>query len=687
MSKEEVEFPAVRDVMGREFVRTRTDPNRKKLTNTQLSKRAHIATGLISLYRQGKKAPDSARAEALASGFFPKAKAGEPDRFENERKLFLGDLVAASAKREIVRSGDLWEHLADGFPNLEIKISTIAYSPISGDRNCLLESLTGRLLDLCGIPFSEPEKRAHFDFDKYPDSTLFLSLFDSLDRLLKLTFWRTPLRMSLGGICHRRHRAKAESISKVLSVPYSKNEDLVRPIVMVHSVGWTHCRNRLKLQDSQLTLMDRAELSGEKLAMRLIEETERNKTIVPVMCVDELLGFQILNAMGGQGFSVFPMNSRWAAQNIETRRELPQYYLSIAMKRGRSERFQAYLREALVQFLSTEVQTTANLWVLVAKTLLAETANLNHFPYYPPGSLPLNKAQQWRLAWDWVKFTLHLDRMSIASYVDSAGLPWKPILESAAEQMKRYFAANEETIIAPQVDLSLARIQAGHASTSSELDRLFDLFECQTDIGAGRYPEGRNELIRTVHLRLLGRFREFRLDSVREFDPADTTQTAQADHFAARSLLRNLQGLYEAMNKLESVARIEDEMKNLGTAYGGNRGRIILARSDEEDARVLGLICLAVNDFGQGKEAELRYIWVDSNYRHFGIGNRLTEYGIKLARDLGCVAVFAEILPELRDAVTLTQRYNFKLVPPDNRRPFFRAPDFADRLVYKLELN
>ena len=645
----QVEFPAIKDffeMIMKSSWRIHGEGDPVFLTNESLATESGIEhPQYISYFRNGLRAPTESQSKAIASTLFGKANS-------KKKAEFLNDLKTAAEHRAPKRSGNFLQDLAEGTATLEI--SSVDFPPIAGGADCAFESLTDRFLGLCGIRPRTLPHRTRLNAAAYTDKHFLLAVFDSPDRMLSLKFYRTPIRLTLGCICHETHRRQWDSIASALSDPNSRDRQSVRPIVLMSSVGAIHCQKRLKFAESQISPIERTGLNVDTLAKRLVDETRDRPNVVPIVCVDELLSFKVLNSplLAGQGFSVFDMNSQRAARNSDLRREMPQHYMSFAIKRERNDDFQDYVQDALTHFLSTEPETTAILWCKLAKQLLDEICSLTHFPQTLTTQDVLRRAERWRHAWEWVQYTLHLDRASIESFSNSSSLPWRPVLLRARTLMQTHFAESM-TILQDQVKLSIPERRDGQI-TSDELKRLYDLFD--VELSTVKQPEDEKEAIHNLHLALLGSYRSLGI-VIRECDAA---ASGQADLFATRGFLRSIQAMYESMGRPESAKRINDDIDRLSDVYGGKKGRILLATSPDGGTSVaLGVVFLDIKDIRKSEEAELRFMWVRPVYRRHGVGSRLVAHGLELAKSLGCKSIRVEILPELQEAIDLVQRHGF----------------------------
>jgi putative acetyltransferase len=116
------------------------------------------------------------------------------------------------------------------------------------------------------------------------------------------------------------------------------------------------------------------------------------------------------------------------------------------------------------------------------------------------------------------------------------------------------------------------------------------------------------------------------------------------------------------------------ELEMLSTMYGAPRGALLLAEMDGEDAG-----CIALRDMGDGI-AEMKRLYVASDYRGLGIGRSLTEEFIKVARHLGYTSVRLDTIPRLGVAYTIYQKLGFRKI-----RPYTHNPD-PDAIFLELTL-
>jgi putative acetyltransferase len=116
------------------------------------------------------------------------------------------------------------------------------------------------------------------------------------------------------------------------------------------------------------------------------------------------------------------------------------------------------------------------------------------------------------------------------------------------------------------------------------------------------------------------------------------------------------------------------ELDSLPTMYGLPKGALLLAEMDGEYAG-----CVALRELEEGT-AEMKRLYVATDYRGLGIGRSLTEEFISTARALGYSAVRLDTIPRLGVAYTIYQKFGFRKI-----RPYTHNPD-PDAIFLELKL-
>jgi hypothetical protein len=222
----------------------------------------------------------------------------------------------------------------------------------------------------------------------------------------------------------------------------------------------------------------------------------RDGVPIPVTCTDEFTALRIATQLKTRCVSIFPLASRRVAQIDSASRDLPQYYASIAIKRvDETKTFYFFLLDALSQFLSTEVETTANSWAeLSAEVTHIAAASLGEERDYP---------SRWAEAWEWIQYVMHLDRESIASYNDANRLPWQPILRRARQIVRQNFAEMDE-LLERQVEHAMKK-DGDDEPPRTAIEKLETVFDVTFPKGEYDFAKGkptRAEVIKRLRERL-----------------------------------------------------------------------------------------------------------------------------------------------------------------------------------------
>jgi hypothetical protein len=415
-----------------------------KLTQNTIAANWEISQSDFSEVVSGSKHPSPAFIKRFVNGRYPDIAANKNARDK------LTSAIIEEAKKGQPSLDTLRKKLKAGE---DLRVTTINYPPFAGSPRCFFESVFSRFLDLAGIRYDTPTCRVGNRLQDYKNSDFSLGMFDSADRMLTLDrkFWRVPVRMGLGAICLRQHKEHEQAIANLLS-NHDAIEDLhIVPIVVTNDVGWRHCINRLKFLErhikiKELDSIDISQLAGQLTALG------KHETQIPVICTDEYTCLHILSELKNVGYSIFPMNSRRTGQDEKesTRRELPQFYCSVGVD-GNDREFHEFMQDALEQFVSTEIETTAHSWAELAGELVKKVSVISReqMPAHPRSTQlntkishdpSLREVLNIANAWEWVFYTLSLDLKSIESYPNFNNLPWRPILLRARTLVQIHIA-------------------------------------------------------------------------------------------------------------------------------------------------------------------------------------------------------------------------------------------------------
>jgi ribosomal protein S18 acetylase RimI-like enzyme len=119
----------------------------------------------------------------------------------------------------------------------------------------------------------------------------------------------------------------------------------------------------------------------------------------------------------------------------------------------------------------------------------------------------------------------------------------------------------------------------------------------------------------------------------------------------------------------------ESELATLPGAYAAPGGRVLLAR---DGAVVAG--CVAVRPLEAGV-CEMKRLFVTPMYRGRGVGRRLTEHIVAVARELGYARMRLDTVPEMTAAIALYRALGFREIGPYCENPIEGA------LYFELDLN
>ena len=211
---------------------------------------------------------------------------------------------------------------------------------------------------------------------------------------------------------------------------------------------------------------------------------------------------------------------------------------------------------------------------------------------------------------------------------------------------------------------------------AAETDLLKDFIECFWDS-----HEGKIRLCGVLDIQLRSSVRnlpkEFILEPLRreltgarslpikigEYKPDSNLIASRA----MRRFMRLLQNLYDGLGESKTVERLRDEIDALSSAkspYGGDFGLVILAGLD---GNFVGGACIRFDEtVGM---CEVRYLWVDPEYRGHGVGRQIIEEAIRLGNGsftsdgqiFKSNGVYVEILDKILNTATeLLYSMNFE---------------------------
>ena len=102
-----------------------------------------------------------------------------------------------------------------------------------------------------------------------------------------------------------------------------------------------------------------------------------------------------------------------------------------------------------------------------------------------------------------------------------------------------------------------------------------------------------------------------------------------------------------------SFQNFAKEIETISEQYNEPRGALIIVYENENPVGCVGIREL------EKSIAELKRMYIKSEFRGKKIGNRLMEMSLKKAFDLGYCKIRLDTLPEMKNAQTLYKKYGF----------------------------
>ncbi len=343
------------------------------LTVAQLSTETRIRTAILHKYLSGARRIPQERAEQLRATLCPTP----------VLQRQFDEYYAQSQPTDKARSP---LELTIDSPNARLRLVSLNYGPFSGEKTPLseqppfMEQLIEKCLHLAVIQLetSYPEKRATgepiFDINGRIEAVerrradLLLNLM-SLQRMKKLHFIPTPIRIALNGVMFQRQALqpgddRLTRLNEARALLVSGVQSKTNPFCVItirNEVGHVFLEQSHRLKEerdeertdrlSDFCLYPQETLDSAYLARKM--ETLADK--VPVMLVsDEHSALAVLRELKGNGILVLSPSSDQAVIHSVERRIPPAYYYAIGMRRANNGPLIEYLEQIFSAFLAVE---------------------------------------------------------------------------------------------------------------------------------------------------------------------------------------------------------------------------------------------------------------------------------------------------------------------------------------------
>jgi GNAT superfamily N-acetyltransferase len=135
---------------------------------------------------------------------------------------------------------------------------------------------------------------------------------------------------------------------------------------------------------------------------------------------------------------------------------------------------------------------------------------------------------------------------------------------------------------------------------------------------------------------------------------------SERDYAAARDLIAAYQRWLGVDLEFQGFSK---ELETLSVMYGPPDGVMLLA---EEGG--VGIECVALRRLVHG-DAEMKSMFVLPAYQGRGIGSKLTQEAITVARRLGHWAIRLDTVPRLDRAMRVYEKAGFTRIPPYRHNP------------------
>jgi hypothetical protein len=517
--------------------------------------------------------------------------------------------------------------------------------------------------------------------------------FASARRASFANFFPVPLRISLSAVFREEFLNDLHLIAPALYEP-QQALSRIQPIVVRGEVGYQHCTGVLNLKETNMVVEDTLEVTHLADTLRDLSRDRGTDRRIPCVVVDEYTATRVLKATKGAGRLALPLTSARTNRESKSRREMPEFLMSIAYSRDVNKPREEFFHDSLRIFMNTEVETTARLFADAFFLLADEVfAAIEHLGEWKKEKYSPEKALEYRhrvTATEYAWYSISLDRATVENPVAYEEL-WHRILRRArAIVLRDLFGEKRSNKTHQIIDAHLGRKSSPFIETIEDLQPLTAYFDHDLSLDDFR-GLNRDQLFNVLEQKLNPEASQGDIVSVIEIDQSKPLTVEEK--YGVETLLKQLRMSYS-----EIALNLQEEEKNvvrgiIGTlsekidearSWKAPYAQILLAQASRNtpmgvDYQPAGLICI---DSGEDHRCELRYLWVNERFRKKHIARLLLQKAIDTCSKQNCERIWVAMLPELEDAIDRVRAAGFKLENP----PAKDHPELEMRLYFEYNL-
>ncbi|MBZ5604819.1 MAG: hypothetical protein LAO79_21185, partial [Acidobacteriia bacterium] len=473
-----------------------------KVSIPKLSEATGVAQSTLWACKYGRRRINAQQAAAIAKHF----------AMEGARRSEFMAAVTNPAASEVVREKTLRERLASA--NASLSVDWLDYEPFSDGKNRFVDQFLGRFFQLSGVERARPRgfpaasMRDRREKLLAGETDIAVNLLCSLPRLKLLAFFLFPMRLSISAVIPARFAHRRNEVQdKLLGRRPAGN---LRLIVADWEVGFDHATRVMGLSADVLTPIDDWDRSKLREAFEELAKTHADPDgPVPVVLADEIISLSILGRMKDRAALVFPLSTKRNLRSSESRREVPEYRLGLAIDRQARE-LADYLDEALKFYLLTDTELLATSYAKLFNDLTDFVKNAIQWQsadVLDRGGEPTELVRE-TLARDFARYALRLERDGVESYHDQY-LPWRNILRRALQLVYQNQARDRLRIrrhVEALLHDTIGRGESPRALSDSQWSLIVPALEQEFDLDLGseanpKTLEGIVSRVQTVMLR------------------------------------------------------------------------------------------------------------------------------------------------------------------------------------------